>query len=61
MATACCLCASMAAVIMMLSVATVGEAPSSFLYPGRVSSLVPSADVHAFTLPSLFSTMFMSE
>ena len=54
-------CASMAAVIMMLSVATVGEAPSYFLYPGRVRSLLPSATARALTLPSRFSTMFMSE
>ena len=53
------LCALMAAVIMMLSVATVGEAPSSFLYPGRVRSLLPSATAHALTLLSHFLTMFM--
>ena len=56
-----CLCASMAAVIMMLFVATVGEAPSSFLYPGRVRSLLPSATARTLTLPSRFLTMFMSE
>ena len=51
--------ASMVAVIMMLSVATVGEVASSFLYLGRVRSLLPSATAHALTLLSHFLTMFM--
>ena len=60
-ATSRCLCASMAAVIMMLSVATVVEAPSSFLYPGRMHSILLSTTACALTLMSRFSTIFLSE
>ena len=50
-----------AVVIMMLLVATVGEVAFSFLYPGRVLSLLPFATACALTLPSRFLKMFMSD
>ena len=53
--------ASMAAVIKILLVATVGEVASSFLYLGRVRSLLPFATARALTLPSRFLIIFMSD
>jgi hypothetical protein len=42
-------------------IAMVGDALSSFLYPGWCRSLLPSALAHAHTLPLRFSMMFMSD
>ena len=52
---------SMTVLIRMLSVATVRKAQSSFLYPGRVRSLLPSATAHTWNFPSRFSIIFMSD